>query len=129
MNQNRLLLFFIIACAVACSMAPVLGKKANSSQFADGVYDGEYSSFPNSAKVRVTIENSKIVKVELLKHIGSSRGNEAEPIIPQRIIEEQSTDVDAVSGATNSSRVIMNAAWDAISKSLKGKSTSTGASE
>ena len=44
------------------------------------------------------------------------RGKKAELIIPGRIIEKQSTDVDAVSGATNSSHVIMNAVQKAIEK-------------
>ena len=37
-----------------------------------------------------------------------------ENIIPFRIIDEQSTNVDAVSGATVSSTAIMNAVDDAI---------------
>ena len=35
-------------------------------------------------------------------------------IIPERIIENQSTDVNVVSGATNSSIVIMNAVQRAV---------------
>ena len=44
------------------------------------------------------------------------KGIKAEPIIPERIIENQSTNVDAVSGATNSSYVIMNAVQKAVEK-------------
>ena len=43
-------------------------------------------------------------------------GKKAEPVIPQRIIEQQSTRMDAVSGATNSSNVIMNAVHKAVEK-------------
>jgi uncharacterized protein with FMN-binding domain len=44
------------------------------------------------------------------------RGVKADPIIQERIIESQSTNVDAVSGATNSSYVIMNAVQKAVEK-------------
>ena len=111
------ILFTTLLLAAACSMAPVLGKKT-PAKLADGVYEGKSTSFPNSAHVRVTIAKSQITIVELLRHIGSSRGKPAGEVIPGRIVAKQSTDVDAVSGATNSSRVIMNAAEDAIAKAL-----------
>ncbi len=44
------------------------------------------------------------------------KGGAAEGIIPRRIIETQSTRVDAVSGATMSSVAIMNAVEDAVRK-------------
>ena len=44
------------------------------------------------------------------------KGGAAEGIIPHRIIETQSTKVDAVSGATTSSVAIMNAVEDAVRK-------------
>ena len=50
---------------------------------------------------------------------GAWKGSKAESPIIKRIIENQSTDVDAVSGATNSSRVIMNAGQRAIEKASK----------
>ncbi|GAK56987.1 hypothetical protein U27_03951 [Candidatus Vecturithrix granuli] len=47
-----------------------------------------------------------------------------EPIIPQRIIENQSTAVDSVTGATNSSTVIMNAVQNALEKAYGNVETS-----
>ena len=44
------------------------------------------------------------------------RGGEAEEAIPGSIIEQQSTKVDAVTGATISSTAIMNAVQDAVEK-------------
>jgi len=46
-------------------------------------------------------------------------GYRANSVIPARIVEKQSTDVDALSGATNSSHVIMNAVQRAVEKSYK----------
>ncbi len=82
----------------------------------DGTFEGEFSGGPNKAKVRVTIENQQITKVEILEH-DAWRGKKAVPTIPDRIVKKQSTSVDAVTGATNSSHVIMNAVQKVIEKS------------
>ena len=119
MTERSLPPVLALFLAAACSMAPTLGKRASSS-LQDGVYEGSYSSFPNSAKVEVTVAEQRIAKVEIIEHFASSRGKRAEDAIPKRIVEEQSTEVDAVSGATNSSRVIMNAAQDALKKAATG---------
>jgi len=100
----------------ACQMAPVRGGMVQQENLLDGVYEGSYRSGPNSAVVKVTISKGEIVNIELVKHVASWKGKQADHIIPQRIMAEQSTDVDAVSGATNSSRVIMNAVQNAVEK-------------
>ncbi len=92
------------------------------ARLTDGIYEGQFKVGPNYAEVKVTIEGQKIVHIEIVKH-DAWKGKKAEPIIPQRIIEKQSTDVDAVTGATNSSHVIMNAVQKAIEKAyMKNKS-------
>lgn len=44
------------------------------------------------------------------------RGDKANEVIPQRIVNEHSTDVDEASGATNSCRVLMNSVQEALDK-------------
>jgi uncharacterized protein with FMN-binding domain len=58
-----------------------------------------------------------ITDIKLVMH-RNWRGEPAEAVI-ERIVEEQSTDVDVVTGATMSSRVIMNAVEDALKKAVK----------
>jgi uncharacterized protein with FMN-binding domain len=70
------------------------------------------------AQVKVSIEDQRISTIELIEH-STWKGKEAEAIIPDRIIQEQSTAVNAVSGATRSSRVIMNAVQNAVDKAKK----------
>ena len=48
-------------------------------------------------------------------------GGPAEEVIPAKIIEKQSTNVDVVSGATMSSDAIMNAVQLAIERASKGE--------
>ena len=112
--------WFVLAAfvALACSMPPVLGGRINSALVRDGEYSGKYRDFPNSAKVSVVVENGKIVACEVVDFGGVLKKTYAEDRIPKRIVEDQSTDVDAVSGATNFSRVIMNAAQKALDKAV-----------
>ena len=79
----------------------------------DGTYEGSASVGPVKVVAKVTIDNHRIAQVELLEH-RTWKGGAAERIIPGRIVEAQSTRVDAVSGATMSSRAIMNAVEVAI---------------
>lgn len=99
-----------------CGKAIVTGGPVIPERLRDGVYVGSSSAWPNSARVKVTISGGRIAKIDLLSHFSSWIGNKAEDAVPARIIEHQSTSVDAVTGATNSSRVIMNAVQDAVEK-------------
>ena len=102
----------------ACTPTPKLGRELDMDQLVDGVYDGHFKGGPNSVDVRVSIKEQKISSIEIIKH-DAWKGHKADSVIPQRIIENQSTDVDAVTGATNSSHVIMNDVQDAINKANK----------
>lgn len=86
----------------------------------DGTYEGSYKGGPNKALVKVTIKDNRIVHIQILEH-WALKGKKAELIVVRNIIEQQSTGVDAVSGATNSSRVIMNAVQRAIEKAYNEK--------
>lgn len=67
--------------------------------------------------VKVTMEGDKIAKAEILKH-GETPGisDPAITTIPEAIVAANSPDVDAVSGATMTSRAIIAAVKDALSK-------------
>ena len=82
----------------------------------DGIYIGEYDVNFIYAKVEVTVEEGEIVSINILEH-RHERGKAAEKVI-EKIIEEQKIDVDAVSGATNSSTVIKKAVENALKGGL-----------
>ena len=82
------------------------------SDVPDGVYVGEYDVDFIYAKVEVTVQNRVITNIDIVEH-KNGRGSPAE-IVVDRIIEEQKIDVDAVSGATNSSIVIKKAVENAL---------------
>ena len=82
----------------------------------NGIYIGEYDVNFIYAKVEVTVEDGEIVSINILEH-RHERGKAAEKVI-EKIIEEQKIDVDAVSGATNSSTVIKKAVENALKGGL-----------
>ena len=79
----------------------------------DGVYEGSYSAFPVSVEVKVTVLNHTITEIEIIKHV-NGQGSQAEVII-EDVLLEQSLEVDLVTEATYSSKVILLAIQDALS--------------
>lgn len=110
-----------IACVLlailfaGCAATPMIGGPLEQRKLKTGTYEGVYRGGPNEAVVRVTIEDNRIVHIEMVEH-WELMGKKAESLTLKRIIEHQSTRVDAVSGATNSSLVIMNAVQRAVEK-------------
>lgn len=84
------------------------------SDVADGIYFGECDVNFIYAKVEVTVESGEIISIDILDH-KNGRGKSAESVIDE-IVNEQKIDVDAVAGATNSSKVIKKAVENAISE-------------
>lgn len=78
----------------------------------DGIYEGEYDAGYIYAKVEVKIKDGKIVEINILEH-RNERGEKAESIIND-VVDMQKIDVDVISGATNSSKVIKKAIEKAV---------------
>lgn len=78
----------------------------------DGSYIGAYDAGYIYAKVQVTVKDGFITEITILEH-DNERGQKAE-VITGTIVKEQKINVDAVSGATNSSLVIKKAVENAL---------------
>lgn len=86
------------------------------SSYKDGVYTGSAQGYGGITTVEVTISNGQIANIKILSHHDDIPYiNNASSLI-DAIIKAQSTNVDAVSGATYSSSGIINAVRDALSK-------------
>ena len=82
----------------------------------DGTYQGSQRNFPVTAKVEVTVQDGRITGIELLRHFhGPDHGADA---ILDRVIANQSVRVDAVTGATYSSKVVLKAIESALAQGL-----------
>ena len=97
--------------------APAVDETPVEEVLAENEYIGEAEGFGGTIKVKVTMDGDKISKIDVLSH-GETAGisDPAFSTIPQAIIDAQSTDVDIAAGATYSSKGIMAAVQDALSK-------------
>jgi uncharacterized protein with FMN-binding domain len=86
------------------------------SNVKDGIYEGYQNNTMVTAKVSVIVNSGKITEIKLLEHThGPNHG--ADAIIP-KVIEEQNLIVDAISGSTYSSKVVLKAIELALQKGL-----------
>ncbi len=82
----------------------------------DGTYTGSARGYRGPVRLSVQIAGGKIAAVKILSQ-RENRHRNSTAIIPARIVAKQSAEVDAVSGATVTSRAITRAARRALAKS------------
>jgi len=92
-----------------------------SSKYIDGTYQGTGVGYGPGLVVEVVIENDLIISVTVIEHHEQKEKYWGKPVkvVPQCIIETQSTDVDTISGATRTSNGIIEAVNDALQKALR----------
>lgn len=90
----------------------IVFEEIDITKIPDGTYVGECNVNFIYAKVEVTVQNGEIKNIDILEH-KNERGEAAETVI-DKIADEQKIDVDAVSGATNSSTVLKKAVENAL---------------
>lgn len=92
--------------------------ESSSVKYKDGTYEGSGQGFRGgTTTVSVVVKNGKITNVTTVSYDDDRRFySNAFNRISQEIISSQSSEVDAVSGATYSSRGIMEAVQNALSQ-------------
>ena len=93
-------------------MAAVTLAGVSAKDVPDGVYEGSCDVGYIQARVQVTVSDGEMTSIDLLEH-RNERGTPGEGVV-DRMLAAQTTDVDSVSGATNSSRVIRRAVENAL---------------
>ena len=114
--------------AGASKSAGSVGTADESGTYKDGTFTGTASGYHGTVKVSVTIKDNKIKAIKVLEnHDDAAYFNRAKGILLPLMIKKQSTNVDAVSGATFSSNGIIKAVRNALSKaSVSGTSETSG---
>ena len=87
-----------------------------SPVYYDGVYEGTGGGYRGDITVRVTIEDGRIAKVEEVSQGETASYWEQAKALFASIVEQQTWQVDAVSGATHSSNGIKQATQIALRK-------------
>lgn len=79
----------------------------------DGTYVGSASAGMVQVQVQVTIKDHQLMHIEIVQH-DQGMGKKAEVLV-QHMVNQNTTDVDVVSGATVSSKVLRKAVENALS--------------
>lgn len=91
------------------------------AELPDGTFEGTAPGLNEGVKVAVTVESGKIDNIEIIEHEDTpDYFEEAKEEILQVIKNEQTLEVDTVSGATQSSYGIINAVEDALANGAGG---------
>ena len=97
-------------------LASTLTGCGGGTKYKDGTYEGDATGM-QPLKVSVEVKDGKIANVEITEHAETEGiSDPAIEQIPDLIVEKNSTDVDAVSGAT----ITSNAIKEAVNKALEG---------
>ena len=99
------------------------------SAYKDGTYYGTGTGFGGTLKVKVEISGGKITSIQIMENQDGSEYISKASALINTIIQNQSTNVDTVSGATYSSVGIIQAVRDALSQAAVSTSGTTTSGE
>lgn len=99
------------------------------SAYKDGTYYGTGSGFGGTLKVKVEISGGKITSIQIMENQDGSEYISKASALINTIIQNQSTNVDTVSGATYSSVGIIQAVRNALSQAAVSTSGTTTSGE
>ena len=113
----HMVVYFLDYQAYQTKMATIALTEVSLSQVEDGQYIGQFDAGYIYAKVCVTVTDGSVVAIDLLAH-HNERGGAAEQVL-NPILAKQTFPVDAVTGATNSSKVLQQAVQNALTPENK----------
>lgn len=80
----------------------------------DGKYRGRFNADVIAAEFEVTVQDHTIKDINIIEN-KTDRGKKAEAVVDE-VVKKQTLNVDTVSGATNSSKVILKAVENALNE-------------
>ena len=122
--MQYLALALCVAALASCSRAEVQAVRSlpiahvDLSQVGDGAYTGQYGYAGFTYEVQVTVSGHRITGVELL-HNRTTKQAKMAAGVAARVVDQQRNDVDAVSGATTTSKAILKAIENALTGPLQ----------
>ncbi len=99
-----------------------VGKVSENQTYKDGTYTGSGQGYRGTIKVKVTIKNGKISKIDVVSSSDDADFFNRAKALLSKIIKGQTTNVDTVSGATYSSAGLIRAVRNALSKAATSSS-------
>lgn len=117
------ILIFLAVSAFLINTAPA-GTKLSPSRYKDGVYTGTGQGYGGEIILQVFIKNGRIKNIQAVKQNESSPGNAFSDLKGSIIVAQGVENIDAVSGATITSKGIFQAVANALEKA-EGKTPET----
>jgi fumarate reductase flavoprotein subunit len=130
MRNFKRTLAICMALVLVLLMAACQSKPATSEN--SGVFAGESKGKNGVIKVEVTIENAEIKDIKVIENHESEFTKNVFEALPKSMIAANTADVDVITGASLTSKAIIEAVKDAISKSgitLAVKTAAEGSSK
>ncbi|MEW9122733.1 MAG: stalk domain-containing protein [Thermotaleaceae bacterium] len=112
--KRGMALLMAVVVMLSCFTMPSMA--ASGYAYKNGVYTGSGTGHGGTLEVSVSIDSGKISKIEVGSNKETPSYLEQAKAIIDHIINKQSTEVDVISGATKSSRAILEAVDDALEK-------------
>lgn len=110
-------LLMVTMVVSGCSQSTDGGSSSGTSMYKSGTYTATAKGNNGDVKVEVVFTDDAIKSITVLEHQETGGlGDTAMDSIKNEIIEKQTTEVDIVAGATNSSNAILGAVEDCISQ-------------
>ena len=106
------LLTGLVLVAACTNIKDIVITNPDLSKISNGTYRGSSKVGPVRVTLDVNMQNNAITSIQIIKHF-NGRGKKAESLIP-KVIEAQSLNIDVVSGATASSKAILQAVENAL---------------
>jgi uncharacterized protein with FMN-binding domain len=119
----------LVAIVIFLALLPCCGttgggipRSADAGEYRDGIYEGTGQGLRGPVRVRIWLEAGVITELEILDHQEDEfGGGPAMEELAERVLEYNSPDIDAVSGATESSRGFLDAVEDALKQAGRNR--------
>jgi len=112
LSTIMIVLVLVFSISGCMNVDKIIIEDINLQNIKDGQYTGEYSMGPVKVVVLVRVQDHIIKDIEIIKH-RHGKGAAAEKIT-EDVVRKQSLQVDVVTGATASSKIILKAIENAL---------------
>jgi uncharacterized protein with FMN-binding domain len=113
--------FFVFNCSIGTLIIGMvlgcLSFNAKTNSYVDGVYEGVGEGYQGPIRIAVRVGPGGILNIEIFEHTEDEFvGEAAMKELLEMVLDSNSTDLDAISGATESSVGFLAAVEDALKK-------------
>lgn len=121
------IVFLVLAMMLVVGIFTGCSSDVESAIFTAGTYEGQGKGHAGTMVVNVTVNETKIESIEIVEFSDSEFAVEPAEQLVKNILEANSADIDGVAGASMTSKGILEAVNDALSKALiEGAAVSEG---